>query len=170
MKYFLIGYMGSGKSTIGRVLAQTLDRPFYDLDSYIENQENLSIPEIFKTKGEIYFRNLEHKTLKELLTKEKDIVLSLGGGTPCYAGNMDILLKEGTSIYLQYPLEVLVDRLWEAKEQRPLVAHLETKDLLEDFVRKHLFERAPYYFQATHNIKLENETIEEVVLRIQELL
>lgn len=162
--------MGSGKSTIGKVLAETLDLPFHDLDTYIEEKENQSVADIFETKGEIYFRNLEHTSLKGLLSKQEDIVLSLGGGTPCYAGNMDLLLNNGISVYLQYPLKVLVDRLWDAKEQRPLVAHLGSKELLEDFVRKHLFERAPYYFKATHNIKLESETPEAVVQGIQKLL
>lgn len=170
MKYFLIGYMGSGKSSLGKMLSETLNLPFYDLDAYIEREENLSIAEIFKTKDEIYFRRLEHKKLKELLVKKEPMVLALGGGTPCYAGNMDMLLENGTSVYLQYPLEVLVDRLWLAKEQRPVIAHLETKKLLEDFVRKHLFERAPYYMQATYKVKLEHETPEESLHKLQVLL
>lgn len=170
MKYFLIGYMGSGKSTLGSMLAENLDIPFYDLDAYIEKEENQSISDIFKTKGEIYFRNLEHKKLKELLSLKKDMILSLGGGTPCYAGNMNLLQENGISIYLQYPLSVLVNRLWESKELRPMIAHLESKELLEDFVRKHLFERAPYYLEATHNAKLENETIEEAMQKIKKLL
>ena len=170
MKYFLIGYMGSGKSSLGKLLAEELKIPFYDLDVYIERQENQTIAEIFKTKGEIYFRRLEHEKLKELLKEKETMVLALGGGTPCYAGNMDLLLENGTSIYLQYPLEVLVDRLWMAKEQRPIIAHLETKELLEDFVRKHLFERAPYYMQATHRIKLAQETLEEAVRKLIVLL
>ncbi|HLW14681.1 MAG TPA: shikimate kinase [Flavobacteriaceae bacterium] len=170
MKYFLIGYMGSGKSSLGRLLAEELNIPFYDLDTYIERQENLTIAQIFKTKGEIYFRKIEHEKLKELLAERKAMVIALGGGTPCYAGNMELLLENGKSIYLQYPLEVLVDRLWIAKEQRPLIAQLETKELLEDFIRKHLFERAPYYMQANHRIKLEYESLEEVVQKLQVLL
>lgn len=170
MNYFLIGYMGSGKSSLGKLLATELKIPFYDLDAYIEGQENQTIADIFKTKGEIYFRRLEHEKLKELLKENVNMVLALGGGTPCYAGNMDLLLENGTSIYLQYPLEVLVDRLWLAKEQRPVIAHLGTKELLEDFVRKHLFERAPYYMQATHKIKLEQGTLKEAVHELQVLL
>lgn len=170
MKYFLIGYMGSGKSSLGKLLAEELKIPFYDLDVYIEKQENQTIAEIFKTKGEIYFRRLEHEKLKELLKETEPMVLALGGGTPCYAGNMDLLLENGSSIYLQYPLEVLVDRLWLAKEQRPIIAHIGTKKLLEDFVRKHLFERAPYYMQANYRIKLNHETPEEAVQRLQVLL
>jgi|SRR5690625_589627 len=170
MKYFLIGYMGSGKTSIGKLLANNLELPFYDLDAYIEKEENLPISEIFKTKGEIYFRNLEHENLKKLLSKNKSMVLALGGGTPCYAGNMERLLKSGTSVYLHYPLEVLVDRLWDAKENRPIIAHIESKTILEDFIRKHLFERNPYYMQATHTINLESETIEEAAQKIQALL
>lgn len=162
--------MGSGKSKVGNRLAENLNLPFFDLDVYIEKEENQSITEIFNTKGEIYFRKLEHKKLKELLAKNEAMILALGGGTPCYAGNMDVLLKNGISVYLHYPLEVLVDRLWEFKEHRPVLAHLESKALLNDFIRKHLFERTPYYMQATYKIKLEEETLEETVQKIQKLL
>lgn len=170
MKYFLIGYMGSGKTSIGKLLSNNLKLPFYDLDAYIEKEENQSISEIFKTKGEIYFRNAEHEILKKLLSKKEPMVLALGGGTPCYAGNMDMVIESGISLYLHYPLEVLVDRLWDAKESRPIIAHLESKTILEDFIRKHLFERNPYYMQATYNIRLLDETLDEAVQKIQALL
>lgn len=170
MKYFLIGYMGSGKSSVGKCLAKNLDMLFYDLDAYIEKEENQAITDIFKTKGEIYFRQVEHQKLKKLLEKDESMVLALGGGTPCYSGNMELLSDKGTSIYLQYPIEVLVARLWQDKESRPVIAHLETKALLEDFIRKHLFERAPYYMQATHKLKLHHESVKETVQKIQDLL
>lgn len=170
MKYFIIGYMGSGKSTLGKALAERKGIAFYDLDAYIEKVEGQTITDIFQSKGEIYFRNLEHRTLKQLLDKEEDFVLSLGGGTPCYAGNMELLTNNGVSIYLQYPLEVLVNRLWEEKAQRPLIATIATKELLEDFIRKHLFERAAYYMQATYSVKLTQETPEQVVQAVRKLL
>lgn len=170
MKCFLLGYMASGKSTIGKALAKQLNLNFYDLDSYIEVEEKQPISEIFQTKGEIYFRILEHKKLKELIAKEEDMVVALGGGTPCYAGNMNYILNHGTSIYLQYSLQILVDRLWKENMQRPMIAHLKTKELLEDFVRKHIFERANYYLQADLKLNLTNETEEEVVQKIKILL
>src|SRR5699024_2028184 len=170
MKYFLIGYMGSGKTSLGKILANRLNLPFYDLDAYIEKEENQAIAEIFKAKGEIYFRKLEHEMLKNLLSESGSMVVSLGGGTPCYSGNMDLLLENGNSVYLQYPLEVLVDRLWNGRGQRPIIAHLESKALLEDFIRKHLFERSPYYLQATYTISLQNETLKEVAQKVEALL
>jgi len=170
MKYFLIGYMASGKSTIGKYLALQLNLPFYDLDSYIEEQEKQSISDIFETKGEIYFRRLEHQKLKELLQMEQDMVIALGGGTPCYAGNMEQLLANGTSFYLQYPLPVLVDRLWIEKDHRPIISHIKSKELLEDFIRKHIFERAPYYLKANYTLQLKQESPEEIIQKIKALL
>lgn len=170
MKYFLIGYMGSGKSTLGKLLAQDLGVTFYDLDFYIEAQEGMSIPEIFQSKGEIYFRRIEHQALAALVAKKESMVLSLGGGTPCYAGNMQLLVGNGIGVYLNYPLEVLVNRLWKAKENRPLIAHLQDIDLLEDFIRKHLFERAPYYLQAQYNLKLEDKSLEEALAALKSLI
>ena len=88
MKIVLIGYMASGKSTIGKILAKELNLSFIDLDHYISDREQMSIPEIFNQKGEIYFRKIETKCLLEVLEKEQEFILSLGGGTPCYGNNM----------------------------------------------------------------------------------
>ena len=93
--------MGSGKTTIGKYLSEKSYIPFFDLDTYIETKEKLSITDIFDKKGEIYFRKIEHLYLKEFLQDNDSYVLSLGGGTPCYAGNMDII-KEHTDIHSFY--------------------------------------------------------------------
>lgn len=170
MKYLLIGYMASGKSTIGKTLAEQMKVKFYDLDSYIESEIGQNISEIFDTKGEIYFRKLEHLKLKELINLKESMVLSLGGGTPCYAGNMSLIRNNGISVYLQYPLEKIVERLWNDISNRPLVSHIKTKIDLEDFVRKHLFERSIFYQQAHIKVNLNNENIEQATEKIRSLL
>jgi len=171
MKIVLLGYMASGKSTIGRFLAEKKHIPFIDLDEYIEKKEGKTVSEIFELKGEIYFRKQEHVFLKELLEKEKDFVLSLGGGTPCYAGNMDILLsfKDVKSVYLKTSINTIVDRLRNEKSQRPLVARLNKEELAE-FVAKHLFERSYFYNQATYKLVVDNKSINDAIEELQKLL
>ncbi|WP_242132958.1 shikimate kinase [Aestuariivivens marinum] len=167
----LIGYMASGKSTIGKMLAKKLNYNFIDLDDYIEVSENKSVSNIFKTEGEIYFRKQETHYLKELLQSKNNIVLSLGGGTPCFGDNMDIVLNSNAkSIYLRTSINTLVERLKTEKSKRPLIAHIETDESLIEFIGKHLFERATYYNKAnvilsTDN-KAENDIVEELVANL----
>lgn len=168
----LIGYMASGKSTLGRVLATKLNYSFIDLDDYIEEKENMSVSNIFKSNGEIYFRRIETLYLKELLNTKKDVVLSLGGGTPCYSNNMETILKfdNAISIYLKASISTLIGRLKTEKSKRPLIAHIETDELLAEFIGKHLFERSQYYDQSqiklTTDHKKESEIIEELILKL----
>lgn len=171
MKIILLGYMASGKSTIGRFLAEKKHIPFIDLDEYIEKREGKTVSEIFELKGEIYFRKQEHVFLKELLEKKEDFILSLGGGTPCYAGNMDVLLnfKNVKSVYLKTSINTIVDRLRNEKSQRPLVARLNKEELAE-FVAKHLFERSYYYNQATYTLTVDSKSIDGTTEELQELL
>lgn len=168
----LLGYMGSGKSLIGKKLAEVLQWPYCDLDVLIEQEAGQSIPEFFKEKGEIKFRILESQVLQDQLSNPKNQVLALGGGTPCYAGNMDKLLAaEGIqTIYLKTQLDTLVNRLWPERAQRPLIAHLENQDDLKDFVRKHLFDRSPYYMQAQLRIDSSEKTPQQIVAEIVALL
>ncbi len=167
MKTILLGYMASGKSTIGRLLAKEKDLDFIDLDDFIEAKEGKSISEIFSTDGEVYFRRKEHAYLKELLSKEEDIILSLGGGTPCYANNMKVIhaYDNVVSYYLKASPETIKDRLLLQRDQRPLVANLSNEALYE-FVAKHLFERSFYYEQANRKIPIDNKTIEAVTKEI----
>ncbi len=169
MILILVGYMASGKSTLGKNLAEKLQYKFLDLDHYIEEKENASVSEIFKTKGEIYFRKIETKYLQQLLTEEDNLVLSLGGGTPCYNSNMDIILnaKNATSIYLKASIPTLVSRLKNEKTTRPLVAHIETDEALTEFIGKHLFERAQYYSLANIVEAIDNKTTEEITESIE---
>ncbi|HMC01688.1 MAG TPA: shikimate kinase [Flavobacteriaceae bacterium] len=172
MVVILLGYMTSGKSTIGKFLAKKLNYVFIDLDTYIEEKEEMTVPDIFASKGEIYFRQRESVYLQEVIASGENIVLSLGGGTPCYSNNMDNILKaENTiSIYLKVSLNELVSRLEKEKLQRPLVAHLKTKSEMVEFVGKHLFERSSYYNQAKIIIdtdgKSKKEITEHIVLKL----
>lgn len=168
MKIVLIGYMGSGKSAVGKKLAAVLEVPFKDLDAEIENQECISIPKIFSKKGEIYFRKIENELLKKILSQPESFVLATGGGTPCYADSMSFITnqKDVTSIYLKSPLEILVNRLFAEKEHRPLIAHLKTEADLNEFIRKHLFERAFYYNQSAMIVENGKEGVDETVEKI----
>ena len=162
--------MASGKSTIGREISKKLDMKFIDLDDYISKREKSSISEIFKVKGEIYFRRIESLYLSEILNSKDSFILSLGGGTPCYSNNMDLILNsEASSIYIKAGIKTLVSRLTAEKNKRPLVAELEDDKLLE-FVAKHLFERRFFYEQASMTVNTEDKSIEEITTEIRILL
>lgn len=175
MKIVLLGYMASGKSSLGKLLAEQLQMEFIDLDSYIATQLKMSIPDVFQNKGEIYFRKIENECLQEVLAvpDERNIVLALGGGTPCYYNNIDLVLQATNTIsfYLKLDIESILHRLWSEKETRPLIAHYKDKNGLEDFIRKHLFERQFYYLKANHTLALSNlsliETVELIQLKIK---
>ncbi|MEC3967061.1 shikimate kinase [Flagellimonas halotolerans] len=170
MKIVLVGYMASGKSTVGRLLARQLGVEFVDLDDYIEQHQKKSIKNIFSEKGEIFFRKLEHQMLAEVLEKEKSIILSTGGGTPCYGTNMATILNQSDhSIYLNLSIPNLVERISKEKDDRPLVKNIVDEELPE-FIGKHLFERRPYYLQAKHILDCNDLDAETVVARIKELL
>ena len=170
MKIVLLGYMASGKSTIGREISKKLDMKFIDLDDYISKREKSSISEIFKVKGEIYFRRIESFYLSEILNSKDSIILSLGGGTPCYSNNMELILNsEASSIYIKASIITLVARLTSEKNKRPLVAELEN-DKLTEFVAKHLFERRFFYEQASITVITEDKSIEEITTEIRILL
>lgn len=167
MKVVLVGYMASGKSSVGKKLAEELRVPFFDLDTYIEEEVGMSIPRIFEEKGEIFFRRTEYKLLEQVLKENDSLVLSTGGGTPCYGTNMDTILQNSDlTIYLQLSVPALVDRISNEKEQRPLVKHIKDEDLPE-FVGKHLFERRQYYSLAHLTINTDHKSLEEIVLEIK---
>jgi len=144
---FLWGYMASGKSRLGKRLAQKLDFKFIDLDHFIEQKMNLVIPEIFNQFGESYFRELENEALTELLSLTNTII-SCGGGTPCFHDNKSMMLNSGLVIYLDIEEDVLIDRLWRNRFDRPIVATVESPEKLREKVRAHLGERMSYYSQA----------------------
>ena len=162
--------MASGKSSIGKRLSKKLSFKFIDLDDYIIDKEKMSISDIFKFKGEVYFRLIENKYLIEILKNNENFILSLGGGTPCYANNMEEINKENTiSIYLEGNTATMIERLIRKKAKRPLIASLSV-DKIPEFVAKHLFERRPYYEQAKMKVKIDNKTKKEVTKELQILL
>lgn len=166
MKIVLVGYMGSGKSTIGRLLSKKLNINFIDLDDYIERQLEKSISTIFEEHGEIYFRKMEHNFVKELMSKKDSFILSTGGGTPCYSQNMEVINSKSINVfYLKLSIVALVERLTLEKEHRPLIKNIETAEMPE-FIGKHLFERSFYYQQATNSISCDNKTPDQVVAEI----
>ena len=168
----LIGYMGSGKSAIGKRLALHKSLSFIDLDEYIESQEKITISKIFQQNGELYFRRKEHFYLEKLLSKKPKAVISLGGGTPCYFSNIDAIVnkKNVISFYLKTSPKFLAKRLFHIKDHRPLISHLQTASELEDFISKHLFERLPYYIKAEYHIKTDTYNIDQLVNQINQLV
>ena len=168
MKILLIGYMGSGKSSVGKILSELLKVPFKDLDTEIQNNEGMDIPSIFAEKGEIYFRKQENKVLKKILSQEADFVLATGGGTPCYADSMAVMLNaENTrTVFLKTPLPILCDRLLNEKGSRPILAHLDSREAMEEFVGIHLFERSHFYNQAELIIDTQADSPKEIAEKI----
>ncbi|MDN3672235.1 shikimate kinase [Flavobacterium branchiarum] len=169
-KIVLLGYMGCGKSTIAQKLSKIVEIPFLDLDKCIENKVDLTINEIFETHGEIYFRKLEHETFVELLQSPEEMIIGLGGGTPCYANNHELLNKEGVlSVYLKASIDTLYGRLLNNKSKRPLIADKNEAEMRE-FIATHLFERSFYYNQAKYKVSVDERTIEETVSDILKVL
>ena len=170
MKVVLLGYMASGKSSVGKALATKLGYHFIDLDEEISNRVGMDVPTIFSEKGEIFFRRKETEVLEDILKGDNDIVLSLGGGTPCYGQNMQIIKKRtSNSFYLNLSIAGLTQRIVKEKEQRPLVANI-PDDELPEFIGKHIFERVQFYAMANHTVLVEHKTIEQIVLELEHYL
>ena len=169
-KIILLGYMGCGKSTIAEKLSSLIQIPFVDLDKSIETKAEMTISQIFESFGEVYFRKLEHDVFVELLAAPENQIIGLGGGTPCYANNHELLKGEGvTSIYLKASVETLFSRLTHNKSKRPIVAN-KTEDELKEFIAKHLFDRSYYYNQAEYKVSVDHQTIDETVAAIIAIL
>jgi shikimate kinase len=169
-KIILLGYMGCGKSTIANRLSKITKIPFVDLDKNIEERTNLSINEIFHKHGEIYFRKLEREVFIELLESRTDLIIGLGGGTPCYANNHELLQGENIlSVYLKASVDTLFERLVANKSKRPIIA-TKTDDELKEFIAIHLFERSYYYQQAQHKVVIDGKSKDETTQDIVALL
>lgn len=163
---YLTGFMGSGKTTTGRLLAHSLRYDFTDLDEFIEKQEKASISELFERHGESGFRELERYALHET-SKLKDVVIATGGGVPCFFDNMDVMNKMGTTIYLKLSPENLAYRLLRGQEHRPLIAG-KTREELQLFIRSKLSEREPWYQKAqiiADTASLPPKEIVELIIR-----
>ena len=146
MIIFLIGFMGCGKSTSGKLLAKHLNFDFIDLDKIFEIQEKISIPEYFEKFGEDKFRKIEQSILHSVKLK-KDIVVATGGGTPCFFDNMEFMRKNGITVYLQLTPSLLCKRLINSHNIRPKILGKNSEELKE-WVEKLIEERTPYYKKA----------------------
>ena len=146
MKVFIIGFMGSGKSYVGRRLAQLLDYLYVDTDNLVENTEGVTIAELFDAKGEAAFRTIESNALKGLL-KWDNIVIATGGGAPCFHDNMTFINNSGITVYLKTDPELLLERLKSEAEKRPLLGNRSEAELLA-FINSKIAERAVFYEQA----------------------
>ena len=160
--------MGSGKTTIGKHLSEVLNYKFIDLDQAIEYKEQHTISELFSKKGELYFRKKERTILEKTLSSNSNIVVAIGGGTPCYGDTMGFIKSsENTiSIYLKSSHKELTDRLFNKRLNRPLIAHIPSPELLNDFIRKHLFERSYFYNQCEIKLSTDNLTIAAAIEEI----
>ncbi len=145
-RIFLIGYMGAGKTTVGRKLAKELDLSFIDLDLYIEGRYHRSIRQLFAERGEEGFRDIERRLLHEVAAFE-DVLVSTGGGTPCFFDNMSFMNEAGTTIYLKVSVDELANRLEVCKQTRPVLQNRSGEEL-KSFVQESLDSRRPFYDQA----------------------
>jgi shikimate kinase len=146
MIVFLTGYMGSGKTTLGKKLARKLEYGFIDLDKAIEDRAGMTIADYFSHSGEAAFRQLERSVLLETVYPE-NCVVATGGGLPCFFDNMDCMNAMGTTIYLRVPPGMLASRVLNGKQERPILKNLQGEELLT-FIREKLTEREPFYQKA----------------------
>ena len=160
MRIFLIGFMGCGKTTLGKKLAKNLNYNFIDLDNYIEKTTNKTITEIFENKGEKKFRIVEKESLMEVCKKD-NLVIATGGGTPCFFDNMQKILDSRKAIYLKMEIEDLLERLETEKSQRPLIENNSAKEL-ENFIRNKLSEREYFYKKSNYILQGKNICEKEI--------
>jgi shikimate kinase len=163
MRIYLVGYMGSGKSTLGRRLASHAGLHFIDLDKYIEERNCRTVPQIFALEGEEIFRMKERKALEEVSAFD-DVVVATGGGAPCFFDNMELMNRTGITIFLDIHPEILAKRLLTSKTERPLIKG-KSKDELENFIAGNLQKRRTFYEQA--KIRINNPDMNpELILKL----
>lgn len=163
MKIFLIGYMGCGKSSLGKKLAKTANMEFVDMDSLIEQREGASVSDIFAYAGEAYFRQAERNLIEELAEQETSMVISTGGGVPTWEDNMARINSIGESFYLRRTAQQIASRLSpHGRYKRPKLRGLNDEELVE-FMTKNMAEREPYYMQATHVVDCSDKSDECLV-------
>ncbi|MDO4310010.1 MAG: shikimate kinase [Prevotella sp.] len=171
-RIIIVGYMGAGKTTVGKALARELGLQFYDLDWYIESRQHKTVPQIFAERGEDGFRRIEHNMLHEVAEFE-DVVISCGGGTPCFFDNIDYMNAQGDVVYLKADPEVLYRHLLMGKTERPLLKGKSPEELVA-FITEQLARREPFYTKARHTLDvslMDNyEKIKISVERLRELL
>lgn len=171
MNIVLLGYMGCGKTTIGKIISKITGKRFIDLDSYIESTTNQTISNIFSSKGEVYFRKIESDCLKVIMGNYDNVILSLGGGTPCYFNNMDMILSKSNNVfYIKVPTNTLSNRLFLRKKKRPIISNIQSIEKMNEFVSKHIFERMPFYEKSNYVIESSRNDKELVVKEILNIL
>ena len=171
-RIIIIGYMGAGKTTVGKALSKQLNMPFYDLDWYIESRMRKTVKEIFDERGEEGFRIIEHNLLHEVAEFE-DVIISCGGGVPCFYDNMDYMNQKGDTVYLKATPEVLYGHLKMGKSVRPLLQN-KTSEEVEEFIKEQLQVREPFYSKAKYtldvNLMDDYDKIRIFVTKLRELL
>ena len=167
-RVILIGYMGSGKTTLGKALSKATGMMFYDLDWYIESRMHKSVSQIFSEQGEDAFRKIEYNMLHEVAEFE-DVIISCGGGTPCFFDNIEYLNQQGDVVYLKANPETLCNHLAMAKTERPLLKDKSREELV-DYITEHLEERAPFYEKANHVLDVSVlDSYDKIKLSIEKL-
>ena len=169
MTIFLIGFMGSGKTYLGKILSSQMDIPLIDLDEWIEKREKRSISKIFEQEGELAFRLMETTALHELDEMSQsgmDLIVSTGGGTPCFHDNMDLMNRIGTTIWLNPPINILLSRLVNEKDHRPLLAGL-TNEQMKDFVNQKIQDRIVFYKKAMLQVNDAEIDVEGLIKQIK---
>jgi shikimate kinase len=171
-RIIIIGYMGAGKTTVGKALSKELSIPFYDLDWYIESRLRKTVPQIFAERGEEGFRKVENNLLHEVAEFE-NVIISCGGGTPCFFDNMDYMNQQGETVYLKARPDVLYKHLKMGKTERPLLKNKSPEEM-QEFIREQLERREEYYLKAKHVLDvslMDNyEKIKISVAKLRELL
>jgi len=163
---YLIGYMGSGKTTLAKQLSKRLPLPFLDTDFEIEKKEKKSVSDIFKDEGELHFRMLETEFLNQI---KNNAIIACGGGMPMHNDNMSIINKRGISIYLKVSANDLANRLKNEKQHRPLITNIPDEEL-EDYIKKELQERNSFYTLSHHTVSISNKTEDELLREVYALI
>lgn len=162
---FLVGFMAAGKSTLAKKIALKLNFDFIDLDEFIENTYQLSITQIFEKFGNQKFREIEHNSLLKLMDKQ-NTVISTGGGTPCYFSNMELMNQNGITIFIDVPLQVIIWRLKNAKNPRPMLKNIKPEEF-DVFVNSLFFERLPFYSTAHMRFNPVDENLNFFIQKIK---
>ncbi|CDA92925.1 MAG TPA: shikimate kinase [Candidatus Prevotella avicola] len=171
-RIIIIGYMGAGKTTVGRALAAELGIEFYDLDWYIESRMRKTVKQLFDEVGEEGFRKIEHNMLHEVAEFE-NVVISCGGGTPCFFDNMAYMNQQGDTVYLKASPEILYKHLKMGKSVRPLLLN-KTPEEVQVFITEQLANREPYYSRAKYTVNVNlmdnHDKIRMSVEKVKQLL
>ena len=178
-RIFLVGYMGAGKTTLGKVLARRMNLSYIDTDQFIENRYHKKVGDIFASEGEKQFRNIEYRILREI-SEIENVIISTGGGLPCFNDNMALMNRTGTTVYLDVPAEELAARLNASKTIRPVLQSRSGEELI-DFIRENLNKRKPFYEQAVirfnaepmyakHDVEILAEKLETLICNFKILI